>query len=38
VSLRGDPSRAKAALRWSPQVGFDALVERMVAADVDRLG
>lgn len=37
VSLRGDPSRAKAALGWSPQVGFDALVERMVAADVDRL-
>ena len=37
LSLRGDPSRAKAALDWSPQVDFDGLVERMVRADIDRL-
>ena len=38
LSLRGDARRARAALDWEPQVGFDALVERMVRCDVDRLG
>ena len=37
VSLRGNPAKAKAALGWEPEVGFDALVERMVRSDVDRL-
>lgn len=36
-SLRGDPSRARAALGWQPTVDFDGLVERMVRADVDRM-
>jgi GDP-D-mannose dehydratase len=36
-SLRGDASRARDALGWSPEVDFDALVERMVRADVDRV-
>ena len=35
--LRGDASAARAALGWAPMVGFDALVERMVRAEVDRL-
>jgi GDPmannose 4,6-dehydratase len=35
--LRGDPSRARVDLGWAPTLGFDALVERMVRADVDRL-
>ena len=30
----GDPSRAQAALGWRPQVSFEALVERMVRADL----
>ena len=38
MSLRGDPTRAREALGWEREVGFDALVERMVRADVDRLG
>ncbi len=37
-SLCGDASRARSALGWSPEVGFDALVERMVAADLQRAG
>ena len=32
--LLGDPSRARAALGWEPQVGFDALVRMMVDADL----
>ena len=37
LSLRGDAKRAREALDWTPRVDFDALVERMVRADVDRL-
>ncbi|MBO87575.1 MAG: GDP-mannose 4,6-dehydratase [Deltaproteobacteria bacterium] len=37
LSLRGDPSRARTALDWTPEVDFDGLVERMVRADIDRL-
>lgn len=35
ASMCGDPSRARSALGWEPSVGFDQLVERMVAADVE---
>ncbi len=34
--LVGDPSKAKAALGWSPQVDFKGLVRMMVDADVER--
>jgi GDPmannose 4,6-dehydratase len=34
----GDPSRARARLGWTPQVDFQQLVERMVAADLRELG
>jgi len=30
----GDPSKAKQALGWQPQVSFEALVQRMVDADL----
>jgi GDPmannose 4,6-dehydratase len=30
----GDPSRARERLRWEPQTSFEALVERMVRADL----
>jgi GDPmannose 4,6-dehydratase len=33
----GDPSRARELLGWEPRVGFDELVERMVAADLRSL-
>jgi GDPmannose 4,6-dehydratase len=33
----GDPSRARGRLGWRPRVGFEQLVERMVAADVSSL-
>ncbi len=33
----GDPSKAHEQLDWRPRVDFDALVARMVAADVERL-
>lgn len=36
-SLRGDAGRARDLLGWRPEVDFDALVERMVRADVDRV-
>ena len=36
--LRGDPREAERALGWAPTVDFDGLVERMVRADIDRLG
>lgn len=36
--LCGDARRAREALGWRPTVDFDALVERMVRADLDRLG
>lgn len=35
--LIGDASKAKRILGWEPQVTFEALVEMMVAADLDRL-
>jgi GDPmannose 4,6-dehydratase len=35
--LRGDASRARADLGWSPTIGFKELVEMMVDADVERL-
>jgi len=36
-SLVADASKARKTLRWRPAVDFDALVEMMVAADMDRL-
>ncbi|MEM8739714.1 MAG: GDP-mannose 4,6-dehydratase, partial [Planctomycetota bacterium] len=33
--LWGDPTKAKEQLGWTPRVGFDALVEMMVDADLD---
>lgn len=36
--LRGDAGAARAALGWTPTVDFDALVERMVRAELLRLG
>ncbi len=33
--LQGDPSKAKAELRWEPEVDLDALVEMMVAHDLE---
>jgi GDPmannose 4,6-dehydratase len=35
--LIGDPSRARAALGWEPEVGFRQLVEMMVDADMERV-
>ncbi len=35
--LVGDPSKAKRVLGWEPEVSFEALVERMVRADLERL-
>ena len=35
-TLCGDASRARAALGWQPELSFDALVERMVLADLKR--
>ena len=35
--LIGDPSKAKAALGWTPEVDFERLVEMMVDADIRRL-
>jgi GDPmannose 4,6-dehydratase len=37
LQLVGDPSKAKALLGWSPQVGFQELIEMMVDFDVQRL-
>ena len=34
--LIGDPSKAKRELGWEPEVSFEALVEMMVRADIDR--
>ncbi len=34
--LVGDPSKAKRDLGWEPQVSFEALVEMMVQADIER--
>ena len=33
----GDPSKAKERLAWEPRVSFEALVERMVEADLRSL-
>jgi GDPmannose 4,6-dehydratase len=35
--LVGDPSLARDEIGWEPEVGFRALVEMMVAADLERL-
>jgi GDPmannose 4,6-dehydratase len=35
--LIGDPSKAKAALGWTPEVDFETLVTMMVDADLKRL-
>src|SRR5215213_10467265 len=35
--LLADPSKARAELGWSPQVGFHQLIAMMVDADLDRL-
>jgi len=35
--LVGDASKARRALGWVPEVSFEELVERMVAADLERL-
>lgn len=34
--LRGDASKARRQLGWKPTVGFEAMVRRMVEADIDR--
>jgi GDPmannose 4,6-dehydratase len=35
--LVGDPARARERLRWEPELGFEALVELLVAAELERL-
>ncbi len=35
-NLLGDASRARGELGWSPRIGFDGLVEMMVAADLEK--
>jgi GDPmannose 4,6-dehydratase len=35
--LVGDPTKARTVLGWEPEVSFEALVERMVRADLERL-
>jgi GDPmannose 4,6-dehydratase len=35
--LIGDPAKAKNVLGWEPVVSFEELVDRMVAADMERL-
>src|SRR5881409_1748741 len=35
--LQADPARAKRELGWAPRVGFQALVEMMVDADMERV-
>jgi GDPmannose 4,6-dehydratase len=35
--LVGDPTKAKAVLGWEVEVAFEELVQRMVAAEMDRL-
>jgi GDPmannose 4,6-dehydratase len=36
--LIGDPSKAARELDWRPKVGFEELVQQMIAADMERLG
>jgi len=38
LALRGDARRARELLGWAPTVDLDGLVQRMVEADLDRLG
>ncbi len=38
VELRGDASRAREVLGWSPTLGFEQIVARMVDADLERAG
>ncbi|MCP4919146.1 MAG: GDP-mannose 4,6-dehydratase [Proteobacteria bacterium] len=38
VRLRGDASRARDELGWTPEVDFSGLVRRMVEAELERLG
>jgi GDPmannose 4,6-dehydratase len=33
----GDPSHARAALGWEPEISFEDLIGGMVAADLERL-
>jgi len=33
----GDPSRARAALGWEPQIGFETMIRQMVASDLAAL-
>lgn len=35
--LVGDPTKAKQVLGWEPRVSFEQMIEKMVAADLDRL-
>src|SRR5438067_2316543 len=35
--LLGDPGKAKRVLGWTPKVSFQQLIERMVAADLQRV-
>lgn len=37
TELAGDASRARDALGWSPTVGFEEIVSRMVEADLERV-
>ena len=37
TAMAGDATRIRTDLGWAPTVGFDELVQRMVAADVARL-
>jgi GDPmannose 4,6-dehydratase len=36
-TLRGDASRARDELGWQPEVSFEQMIERMVAADMQRV-
>lgn len=36
-TLLGDNTKAKAQLGWAPTVGFDAMIEKMVRADLERV-
>lgn len=35
--LIGDPAKAKKILKWAPEVNFEAMIEMMVKADLERL-
>jgi GDPmannose 4,6-dehydratase len=34
-TLLGDPAKAKAKLGWEPEIGFEALVQEMMASDLE---